>query len=119
MELYKNVDGVREKLTEEEIFKYDELQVETKNEMFQQLREQKLAELKSNNENSIYSVYPVYKQNNLAIYGSKKDKADFKVFRDERVVIYDSKIEEIEECSSIEELEKVNIGLEVDSNNII
>lgn len=69
--------------------------------------------LKKNIENTFYTYYPLYRQNNIAIFGTEEEKLKFKEFHDDTAKIYDEKVEAIEKAETIEDLEKVNIEIEL------
>lgn len=53
-------------------------------------------QLRQELENTFYNTYPLYKQCNIAIYGTEEERKEFKEFHDEVVGEYDKKIEEID-----------------------
>lgn len=71
-----------------------------------QLKQQKLLELKTNLESFFYSKYPIYRQNNLAIYGTEEERQEFKRFHDDLVSQYDFIVDEINNEEDIERLKK-------------
>ena len=56
----------------------------TKEEQKQQLRQEL--------ENTFYETYPLYKQCNIAIYGTEEERQAFKEFHDKLVAKYDAEI---------------------------
>ncbi|WP_294403128.1 hypothetical protein [uncultured Clostridium sp.] len=78
----------------------------------EELKQEKIAELKQNCQNYIYSVYPIYKQMNiinpLSDY-SNEDRITMNAFLDEQRAICNSKEEEINEAISEEELDNIQI----------
>ena len=55
----------------------------------------KKQELKQELENQFYTEYPLYKQCNIAIYGTEEERQKFKDFHDKLVEEYDKKIIEL------------------------
>lgn len=55
----------------------------------------KKQELKQELENQFYTEYPLYKQCNIAIYGTEEERQKFKEFHDKLVEEYDKKIIEL------------------------
>lgn len=62
-----------------------------------EIKQIKLAELKRETEECFYKTYPLYKQNNIAIFGTDEEKLKFKEFHDRIVAEYDEKIKLIDE----------------------
>ena len=60
-----------------------------------EVRNLKLAKLKREVEQYFYKHYPVYKQNNIAIFGTEKEKLEFKEFHDRVVAEYDEKVKAV------------------------
>ena len=54
--------------------------------------EKKKQELKQELEQQFYKEYPLYKQCNIAIYGTEEERQQFKEFHDKLVEEYDKKI---------------------------
>ncbi|MDR0571941.1 MAG: hypothetical protein LBG48_03780 [Rickettsiales bacterium] len=76
-----------------------------------ELKQIKLDELKENNESYILSIYPEYRQRNIGIFGTEEERNEFKDFKDSQVGWYDSKIEEINECETLEDLNGVIVSV--------
>ena len=57
--------------------------------------EKKKQELKQELEQQFYKEYPLYKQCNIAIYGTEEERQKFKEFHDELVEQYDKKLVEL------------------------
>ena len=74
------------------------------------LKENKLKELKQDVENYFYNKYPIYKQNNIAIFGTRKDKQQFQDFHDVIVKQYNVMIDKINNCKDIEEINNIIIN---------
>ena len=64
----------------------------------------KKAEAKYLVEESIYSVYPQHKQNNIGIFGTDEEKLAFKNFKISKTTRYDEILAEIEACETAEEV---------------
>ncbi len=77
------------------------------------LKNDKFDLLKNNVENYFYKNYPLYKQNNIAIFGSNEEKQNFKNFYDLVVNKYNEIICNIKNCQNNEELENINLNFEV------
>lgn len=109
MTLYKNINGVRIQLTEAEEKEFFENQNKVD---LDKLKEEKIAQLKKNCENYIYSVYPIYKQldiiNPLNDYPVEK-KEEMNIFIDKNRNICKEMKELIKQAKSYEELKKINI----------
>ncbi len=73
------------------------------------LKNYKIDELRKNIENYFYTNYPIYKQNNIAIFGTEEEKEEFKKFHDDVVSIYDLKVRQINEVETEEQLNKIKI----------
>lgn len=58
---------------------------------------QKKNNIKKEIEEKFYNKYPLYKQCNIAIYGTKKEREIFKIYHDTLMEEYDNKIKEIED----------------------
>ena len=58
----------------------------------QETKEEQKIRLKQELENKFYSVYPLYKQCNIAIYGTEEERQTFKNFHDDLVGEYDKEI---------------------------
>lgn len=78
----------------------------------EQLKQEKIKELKQNCQDYIYSVYPIYKQMNiinpLSDY-SNEDRITMNAFLDEQREICNSKEEEINKAISEKELDNIQI----------
>lgn len=57
------------------------------------IKEIKKQELKKEVEEKFYSEYPLYKQCNIAIFGTEEERKKFKNFHDKLVSEYDKKLE--------------------------
>ena len=66
-----------------------------KNKITQIDLEKKKQKLKQKLENQFYKEYPLYKQCNIAIYGTEEERQKFKNFHDKLVEEYDKKIIEL------------------------
>lgn len=75
---------------------------------FNDLKQQKLDMLKKDVEDYFYSIYPLYKQNNIAIFGTDDEKLKFKDFHDKIADEYDNMVEKINACVSIDELKDIS-----------
>lgn len=73
------------------------------------VKQYKKALLKENIEDYFYKSFPLYKQNNIAIFGTAEEKKQFKSFHHSVVKIYDKKAEAIDNCETIEELDKIEM----------
>lgn len=78
--------------------------------LFIKQQQAKLLEAKLWVENIIYTEYPAYKQDNLAIYGTKTEKQAFKEFKEAQVAIYDELVQQINNCNTVRELEAIDIA---------
>ena len=63
----------------------------------EEIKKIKLAELRMEVEEYFYKHYPVYKQNNIAIFGTEEEKLEFKNFHDKVVAEYDEKVKSVNE----------------------
>ena len=79
------------------------------------LKIQKTQEVRDKIEKIFYTAYPQYKQNNIAIFGTDQEKAEFKVFHDEKANLFNSVVEQIETSITVEEVEAINISKELNS----
>lgn len=61
----------------------------------EEIKKMKLAELKREVEERFYKTYPLYRQNNIAIFGTDEEKREFKEFHDRVVAEYDEKVKEV------------------------
>lgn len=75
---------------------------------FNDLKQQKLDMLKKDVEDYFYSIYPLYKQNNIAIFGTDDEKLKFKDFHDKIAEEYGNMVEKINACVSIDELKDIS-----------
>lgn len=62
-----------------------------------EIKQIKLAKLKKEVEDCFYKTYPLYKQNNIAIFGTNEEKMEFKEFHDRVVAEYDEKVRAVNE----------------------
>lgn len=76
---------------------------------FVQVKERTLSRARQEVSQVIYSKYPTYKQDNLAIYGTETEKQAFKEFKEARVAIYDELVQQINNCNTVKELEAIDI----------
>lgn len=74
------------------------------------IKANKKAEAKYLIEESIFNVYPQYKQNNIAIFGTDEEKLAFKNFKIFMTSKYDEIINEIDEYESIEDIDLIEIN---------
>ena len=58
--------------------------------------EEQKQQLKEELENTFYNTYPLYKQCNIAIYGTEEERKEFKEFHDKVVGEYDEKVKELD-----------------------
>ncbi|MDR2077967.1 MAG: hypothetical protein LBP39_03300 [Rickettsiales bacterium] len=58
-------------------------------------------------EDSFYSEYPIYKQCNVAIYGTDEEKLAFKNFHDEKVTDFHNFATLLDKCVSLGELDEL------------
>ncbi len=77
------------------------------------LKNNKLDLLKYNVENFFYINYPIYKQNNIAIFGSDEEKSNFKNFHDMVVNKYDNIVYSINNSQDKEELNNIDINFKI------
>ena len=54
-----------------------------------------VTKLKREVEQYFYKHYPIYKQNNIAIFGTEEEKLEFKEFHDRVVAEYDEKVKAV------------------------
>ena len=94
-QLYKIVNGKRIQLNQDEYLKYSNKIKENLKIQKEYNKQARLLEAKSNIEKEIYEKYPLFKQCNIAIYGTDEEKINFKNFHDEKVKKYDSIVAEI------------------------
>jgi hypothetical protein len=66
-----------------------------------------IADRKVELENLFYDKYPLHKQNNLAIFGTLKEKNDFKKFYYDRVNEFDEFEARVNECRTEQELDEI------------
>jgi hypothetical protein len=111
--LYKNIDGVRLELTSEEVEVFHGEWKENEKKAFELTKKLKLEELRKNNEEYIYSVYPEYKQRNIGIYGTEEERENFRVFKENQILWYDEKVGEINECETVEEIDGIVISIDL------
>ncbi len=77
------------------------------------LKNSKLDLLKYNVENFFYINYPIYKQNNIAIFGSEEEKSNFKNFHDKVVNKYNNIAYSINNSRNKEELNNIDINFKI------
>lgn len=102
MKLYKNIDG---KNIELNIQEYEEYNIKTnKNKELSLLNYKncKLNDLKKEFEDKFYLEYPLYKQNNIAIFGTEEEKKKFKKFYDEIIKEYEARKEKINNLTTFD-----------------
>lgn len=91
---------------------YETVEIKIVEPTLEELKQEKIKELKQNCQDYIYSVYPIYKQMNiinpLSDY-SNEDRTIMNNFLDEQREICNSKEEEINDAISKEELEDISI----------
>ena len=107
MKLYKNINNKRIELNNEEYIEYYKRLEENKNIEFEIVKKQKINELNRKTEENFYEKYPIYKQNNIAIFGTKEEKDNFKIFYDTMIDEYKIKKEKINNSQNIEELNQI------------
>ena len=61
------------------------------------IKELKKQELKKKVEDKFYEKYPLYKQCNIAIFGTKEERQKFKEFHDDLVLKYDEELKLLDE----------------------
>lgn len=94
-QLHKIVNGKRIQLNQDEYLKYSNEIKENLKIQKEYNKQSRLLEAKSNIEKEIYEEYPLFRQCNIAIYGTDEEKRSFKNFHDEKVKKYDSIVAEI------------------------
>lgn len=72
-------------------------------------KEIKLIEAKIKNEEYLYFVYPQYRQNNLAIFGTTEEREAFKKFKEEQVILYDNLCNQIRNITNKYELNQIEL----------
>lgn len=76
----------------------------------EELKQEKIKELKQNCQDYIYSVYPIYKQMNIInpLYDySNEDRISMNAFLDKQRAICNEKEKQINEAESMEEIEEI------------
>ena len=94
-QLYKIVNGKRIQLNQDEYLKYSNEIKENIKIQKEYNKQSRLLEAKSNIEKEIYEEYPLFRQCNIAIYGTDEEKKNFKIFHDEKIKKYNEIIAEI------------------------
>lgn len=107
--LYKIINGIRTELNEQEYLEYFNRQ--NINIDLQKIKENKIKDLKYNCSMYIYSIYPQFKQMNIAngINCSDDDLYNMKSFITQQINICNTKEIAINNCSSIEEISSIDI----------
>ena len=76
-------------------------------ESLEEVKEKKLKELKKDIEDYIYSIYPLYKQNNIAIFGTDEERQKFKEFHNTITSQYNEMVDKVKSCKSVKSLGKI------------
>lgn len=108
VEFYKSI-GYTEQEVEQDYQGQWYLKGYTPQQPLEEIKEKKLKELKTDVENYIYSVYPIYKQNNIAIFGTEEERQKFKEFHDAITSQYNEMVDKVKNCRSVKSLEKIEI----------
>ena len=94
---------------------YETIEIEIIEPTLEELKQEKIKELKQNCQDYIYSVYPIYKQMNiinpLSDY-SNEDKITMNAFLDKQRAICNEKEKQINEAKSWEKLNMIVIDFE-------
>lgn len=106
VEFYKSI-GYTEQEVEQDYQGQWYLKGYTPQQPLEEIKEKKLKELKTDVENYIYSVYPIYKQNNIAIFGTEEERQKFKEFHDAITSQYNEMVDKVKNCRSVKSLGKI------------
>ena len=108
--MYKNVNGVRILMTQEEKKAFLDLSKKTEKPL-EELKQEKIQELKNNCQKYIYSKYPIYKQLNAASGLATEDEISQMItFIQQTRLICEEKEQQIKYLSTKKEREKININ---------
>ena len=109
--MYKLVNGVRILMTLEEEKAFLDLSKKTEKPL-EELKQEKIQELKNNCQKYIYSKYPIYKQINAANgLATEEEISQMITFIQQTRLICEEKEQQIKYLSTKKELEKININL--------
>lgn len=78
----------------------------------EELKQEKLVLLEKNIERAFYSVYPLHKQNNIGIFGTDEEREQFKLFHTTLVTEYDNRVLAVNNATSKEELDLIEMDFE-------
>lgn len=107
--MHKNVNGVRILMTQEEKKAFLDLSKKTEKPL-EELKQEKIQELKNNCQKYIYSKYPIYKQLNAASgLATEEEISQMITFIQKARLICEEKEQQIKYLSTKKELEKINI----------
>ena len=105
--MYKNVNGVRILMTQEEKKAFLYLSKKTEKPL-EELKQEKIQELKNNCQKYIYSKYPIYKQINVANgLASEEVISQMITFIQKARLICEEKEQQINSVKTQKELEKI------------
>ena len=108
--MYKNVNGVRILMTQEEKKAFLDFSKKTEKPL-EELKQEKIKELKNNCQKYIYSKYPIYKQINAANgLATEEEISQMITFIQQTRLICEEKEQQIKYLSTKKELEKININ---------
>ena len=108
--MYKNVNGVRILMTQEEKKAFLDLSKKTEKPL-EELKQEKIQELKNNCQKYIYSKYPIYKQLNAASGLATEDEISQMItFIQQTRLICEEKEQQIKYLRTKKEREKININ---------
>lgn len=79
-----------------------------------ELKKEKKDILTKNIELAIYGEYPQYRQNNIAIFGTKEEKQEFKDFYELMVNEFKNRITAVDKVKSINSLEKIDNNFDIE-----
>ena len=106
--MYKNVNGVRILMTQEEKKAFLDLSKKTEKPL-EELKQEKIQELKNNCQNYIYSKYPIYKQLNAASgLTTEEEISQMITFIQKARLICEEKEQEINSAKTQNELENIS-----------
>lgn len=89
---------------------YETVEIEIIEPTLEELKQEKIQQLKNNCSNCIYAVYPLFKQINLVngLY-TEQEKTEYDTFISEKRTLCDTKEQEILNASTVEEINNINI----------
>ena len=106
--MYKNVNGVRILMTKEEKKAFLDLSKKTEKPL-EELKQEKIQELKNNCQKYIYSKYPIYKQLNAASgLATEEEISQMITFIQKARLICEEKEQQINSVKTQKELEKIS-----------